>query len=123
MRLRLLVGRAVTLHANAETERWLWSSQGGQVAVVDRVAGGAPQGVDTFAPTITLADGTVADGCYEDTIGTCLLLEEAQNRSGIGGGGGGSSGELKFLCQTEKLLFAQLQNQRKLPNRTTLQHF
>mmetsp|Transcript_14889 Transcript_14889/g.44948 ORF Transcript_14889/g.44948 Transcript_14889/m.44948 type:complete len:142 (-) Transcript_14889:2595-3020(-) len=94
------------------------------------------QGLDTYAPTITLADGTVAEGCYEDTVGTCLVLEEPRpggttaiggaQGSDIGGSGGGGQsgrGQLKYLCQTEKLLIAQLPSQRKQPTRTTLQPY
>ncbi len=80
------------------------------------------QGLNTFAPTITLADGTVAEGCYEDTIGTCLLMEEPLRRS-TSSSGDNRQDQLKYLGQTEKLLFARLPNQRKQPTRTTLQQY
>ena len=64
----------------------------------------------------------MAEGSYEDTIGTCLLMEEPLCRSTTSSGDN-KQGRLSYLGQTEKLLFARLPNQRKQPPRTTLQQF
>ena len=38
------------------------------------------QGLNTFNPTVTLPNGLVCDGRYDETVGTCLLFSISQVR-------------------------------------------